>query len=256
MKLRVVILLILLAVIPIITYIQLSRIGTIESTELRAVVVDGLSDEFPNETLITKVKSYLEDIGFEVDVVPGHNLSVDTYREILRSNYKVLIFRIHGGFHEEGNRVLVGLFSNEIYVPDKYRDEQKQGLVAIGRPFINPKKEVFAISPQFIKYYAKDLKGAIVMVFSCFSLYGYSMAKAFIDKGASIYIGWEGPIDPLVNDYALERFSYYFFAKNHTVSEAISKTSLDVLKVYKSRVILSYYPEDVSDLTILDIIKR
>ena len=227
--------------------------GSEEVGRGRAVIVDGLSKEFPNEELIAKVKSYLESSGFEVEVIPADNVTVETYRKVLEGGYRVLIFRIHGGYCSEGKEVYVGLFANEAFNESGYVSERYLGLVGSGIPFANPEKVVFVISSRFVELYGSGLKGSLVMVFSCFSLYGESMAKAFIDRGSAAYVGWGGGVDPVTNDYALERLTYYFFVEGLTLSQSISHTMIDVMGKYRVRHILALYPEEASTLRAGDL---
>jgi len=233
----------------------MKEISSHHREELWAIIVDGLSDEFPNESLISLTKHHLEIYGFNVTVVSGDNLTIDCYRDILSRGYDVLIFRIHGGFYAEGGEVLVGLFSNEVFDPNKYVDEQSRGFVAIGRPYVNPEKEVFAITTDFVRTYG-NFRNSIVMVFSCYSMVSDSMARAFVDRGASIYIGWKGAVNPDLNDFALDRLIYYLFVENLTISNAISRTMIDYMIKHKTEIPLLYYPEEASKYTVWELIKK
>ncbi len=252
---NILVIVLLFSVLIMLSYIW-PRGNVHESNELRAIIVDGLADEIPNERLINYTKNTLESLGFKVDVVSGTNVTVETYRSILRGEYDVLIFRVHGGYYGEEDRVLVGLFTSEPYDPNKYRDEQMLRLVAVGRPFINPEKLVFAVSPQFIEAYCRNLDGSIVMVFSCFSLYGDSMAKAFVGKGASVYIGWMGPVDSTLNDEAMEKMVYYLFSTKLSVNDAVSRTIEDCMQTFHDKIPLLYYPSSAGDYNIDNIIKK
>ena len=225
---------------------------------LKAVVVDGLFDDFPNVSLISKVVGVLRSRGFVVDIVNGSDLTVDKYREIFGDGYRVLILRVHGGVAED--RGLVALFTSQLFNDSLYVFERKMGLVGVGEPFLSPGKKLFVISPEFIKRFGRGLKNSIVMVFSCYSSYRMELAKAFIDMGAKLYIGWDGPVDAVMNDYALSKLIEYLFVENMTIDEAVKETMNDILSIYAHRSgayplpLLTYYPRSVGSYTVWDLL--
>jgi hypothetical protein len=55
-------------------------------------------------------------------------------------------------------------------------------------------KSIIAITPAFIKYYYPQgaFPDSLIYMATCFATYDASMAQAFLDAGASAYVGWSG----------------------------------------------------------------
>ena len=262
-KLRIVLVffLFLTVMLAAIVFYYHGHIPLLRHVERRIVIVDGLSEDVPNASLINRVSSLLSKF-FALSKIDGEELTVNTYREIFMEHYDIYILRVHGGVSEGGD--VVALFTSEPFNESKYVEERREGLVGVGEPFINPGKKLFVVSPDFIRRYGSGLRGSIVMVFSCYSSYRNKLAKAFIDAGAKAYIGWNGPVDTVTNDIALSKLIKYLFVENLTIAQAIRETMKDIIMLVEKQgftyptplPLLTYYPPNVGDHTIWDLIRN
>ena len=225
-----------------------------------AVIIDGLSNDIPNLKLIDKTKLLLESAGFNVTVITADNLTINTYKWVLEAGFKIIIMRVHGAIIPDQD--IVGLFANERYNESLYVKEREKGLVGVGRPYIDPSRELFVIGPKFIEKYG-NLRDSIVIVFSCYSGYGDSLKKAFLNAGAKAYIGWDGPVDAITNDYAMEKLITGLFNHNFTIDKAITDTMNSIIFELKNRYVynepipkLTYSPQNIGDLNVNDIINN
>ncbi|MEB3779560.1 MAG: hypothetical protein GSR85_04940 [Desulfurococcales archaeon] len=225
-----------------------------------AIIIDGLSNDIPNPKLIDKTKLLLESAGFNVTVITADNLTINTYKWVLEAGFKIIIMRVHGAIIPDQD--IVGLFANERYNESLYVKEREKGLVGVGRPYIDPSRELFVIGPKFIEKYG-NLRGSIVIVFSCYSGYGDSLKKAFLNAGAKAYIGWDGPVDAITNDYAMEKLITGLFNHNFTIDQAITDTMNSVIFELKNKYVysepipkLTYSPQNIGDLNVNDIINN
>lgn len=217
-------------------------------------IVDGLSVDYPNETLIKALRVTLEEAGYSVDVYNASEVTVDFMGSILCSNYDVLIMRIHGGkLRDESGRELgmVAFFTSEPYERGKYRDLQARGLVGVGRPALNPEKEVFVVTPLFVDSLQCSGAPKLVIVASCYSMDGASMAEALARLGVKAYIGWDGLVYANVNDIALELLLGKLI-NGSTVSEAV----LSTYGIDSGGARLLYYPTRAGSLTLEEIVGR
>lgn len=64
----------------------------------------------------------------------------------------------------------------------------------------------------------------------CDGLKTQSMTKAFIQKGAKTYIGWNGPVTPQYVDDATIKLLEHLVLQKQTISEAVAKTVEEMRK--------------------------
>ena len=96
----------------------------------RAVIIDQLYDEMPNENFHLKATEYLETAGYTVDIITTKDITVDYYKNLPSMNYKYVVVRTHGA--ENTNDVV--LFTGERYSEEKYIQEQLLGQVQKAAP--------------------------------------------------------------------------------------------------------------------------
>lgn len=219
---------------------------------LNAAIIDQLSSIKPNPDFIAEVTQELKSSGLEVDLYQGDEITVDFYRELPKYDYELLIFRAHSGlFLTKKGKVpkKTWLFTNEPYSRTRHIREQLSGSlsksrVGEGQPF------VFAIGPEFI---ARNMEGqfnnVIVIMMGCSGLYVEDIASAFVQKGASVCLGWDGSVElDYVDKATIELVKNL---SNHmSVKEAVEKTMAEIGPdpTFQSR--LKYYPEWKGDRTI------
>jgi len=73
-----------------------------------------------------------------------------------------------------------------------------------------------------------DFDGATVIVMGCDALRSDVLASAFVDKGATAVIGWDGPVSAEETDSATERLLRHLVADKHSTPEAVAKTMAEV----------------------------
>jgi len=199
---------------------------------LKAVIIDQLSDEIPNEKFHQKATEYLEAAGYEVDIFTTKDVTVDFYKNLPTMNYKLVVVRTHGTETNEGDDVV--LFTGERYTDDKYITEQLLGQVKKAAPLLeisyraNDKSsewiivndtykykkspavqservqnEFFAISPKLVESMNGKFHDTIFLLGGCDTMSNPSMSKALIDKGGSAVFGWDDTVSNMDNDRVL-----------------------------------------------------
>jgi hypothetical protein len=217
--------------------------------ELRAVIVDQLSSMRENEEFVANVTGELEDYGFEVDLYQGDNVTVDFYRQLPTHGYKLIIFRAHSGLlaKDEVTIVQTTLFTNEEYSQLKHyaeqlRDRLVMARVGEGYPM------VFGIPPKFI---GESMEGrfddAVVIMMGCSGLFMRDLAEAFVDKGASVYVAWNGSVELYYVDEATAYLVRQLCSGNVTVKEAVDSTMDVIGPDPEHKAGLEYYPTYPSD---------
>jgi hypothetical protein len=161
----------------------------------KAAIVDQLGLRNPNPAFINEAKLILGRGGFQVDVYPPETVTISLYKTISTKAYRLIVFRVHMGVNDEAGDKPVGLFTSESYSHFDYQVEQLRDWVASAKAY-GANEVLFAVSPKFIKEATVlDYPGSIIILSGCFGLYSKPLPQAFLDRGASAILGWDGPVD-------------------------------------------------------------
>ena len=253
-------LLIALGVAGIVVFVRFYLVGRPSPDnggELKAVIVDQLSSVRENEAFVANVTEELEDYGFEVDLYQGRNVTVDLYRQLPAHGYKLIIFRAHSGLlaENEVTQDRTVLFTNEEYsqlshYTDQLNDRLVMARVGEGYPM------VFGIPPKFIK---ESMPGkfddSVVIMMGCSGLFMRDLAGAFVDKGASVYLAWNGSVELNYVDEATAYLVTQLCSGNMTIEEAVASTMRVIGPDPKHKAGLEYYPSDSGDRKLEDLVR-
>ena len=203
----------------------------------------------------------LEAYGFKVDLWQGEDVTVEFYRELPKYGYKLILLRVHTGLllsmvhakivPSETTYLFTGeTYTTTKYVPEQLTDRVSNALMTTEYPL------VFAVNSEFIK---EDFEGnfnkTVVITMGCESSYLDDMTEAFIQKGASAYLGWSGVVSlEYVDDATLHLLSN-LCNENMTVAEGIAKTMSELGLDPYFRAYLKYYPAESGSQTIKELIR-
>lgn len=217
----------------------------------KAVIIDQLYDELPNDDFHTKTTQYLEKAGFTVDIVTTKDVTIDFYKNLPKMNYKYVIVRTHGAENSED----VVLFTGEKYSEDKYIQEQLFGQVKKAAPLLeisykvsgnssnwvvvnetdrylitpaNPvddtRNEFFAISSELVENGMNGkFDNTVFILGGCNTLSNPSLAKSLIDRGASVVLGWDNAVSNTDNDNAMLFVLANLFENNLELNQVLEK---------------------------------
>jgi hypothetical protein len=216
---------------------------------LKAVIVDQLSSLQENDAFVAKVTRQLGKYGFEVDLYQWDEVDVDLYRQLATRAYKLIILRAHSGLlaENEVTQDRTVLFTNEEYsqlshYTEQLNDQLVMARVGEGYPM------VFGIPPKFI---TESMEGrfddTVIIMMGCSGLFIRDLAKAFVDRGASAYVGWNGSVELYYVDEATPYLVEQLCSGNVTIREAVASTmsAMGADPVHKAG--LEYYPTYPSD---------
>jgi hypothetical protein len=199
-----------------------------------AAIIDQLSSLQENDDFIGNVTRELEDYGFEVDLYQGGNITVDFYRQLPTYGYKLIIFRAHSGILEQGGEVIprTVLFTNEEYTESRYALEQVYEQLVMGGA-CQGCPMMFGITPEFVRAQsvvgqATDMEGrfddTVVIMMGCSGIAMDDMARAFVDKGASVYLAWDRSVELYYVDNATPYLMNQLCSERLTIREAVNNT--------------------------------
>lgn len=227
----------------------------------RAAIVDQLNILEPNPDFISGATRILESYGFKVDVWQGSDITVDFYRKLPSLNYKFIVLRVHSGLLlslEEGKVVPLEttyLFTAENYTTTRYVTEQLTDKVSNAMMQENFPL-VFAVNSEFIRDTKGNFNHAIVLAMGCESYHYDDMPGAFVEKGASVYVGWNEVVTLKYVDKAMLDLLDNLCTRNMTLAQGISKTMNDLGKDPYFGAYLKYYPSDSGNMTVRELIRQ
>ena len=193
-----------------------------------AVVIDGLSIDYPNPPFINAAVGTLEKAGYRTQLYQGPNVTVELYSKLASLRPKLVLLRIHGGvLMYQGQKIGgVGFFA-EPYQESKY-PETVLHYLGVGKPFLSDEEYFVATFVYFRDLMQGRFDGTIVIVMSCNSLEDEAMAKVFTEKGASAYIGWTSSVTPDHMDKTSLLLLQMIFEQKMNAEEAVALVSQEV----------------------------
>jgi len=242
----VVVVAILVAIIAIASFLIYSYLNPssnqTSTTQLKAAIVDHLSLTAPNQTFIQTARNMLETANYTVDYYPRDNVSVEFYRNLPKQGYSLMILRVHSTFKDES----VVLFTSERYSTKEYREEQMfDRLGAVAYTVEEAKQGIvyFGIMPSFVEHSMKGrFNNAVIVMMGCDGLKYTSMAEAFVQKGARVYISWNGPVSASHTDQATTQLLEHLITEKQAIKQAVTETMKEVGPDPVDESILIYYP--------------
>ncbi len=174
--------------------------------ERLALIADGLSEDFPNATLINDLKHMLEEAGFKVVVKEGRQVNLKLYEELTK--YSVVILRVHGGialeYTPQGVEYFGGIFTGLPW-RNNYTKLGEQRYVAKARPLLAPHKLYVAVLPRFFqeKLQGRFPNQSVMIVSACWATADPKTIAALFNHGLGMYIGWNHKVTVKHADQAL-----------------------------------------------------
>ena len=157
---------------------------------VKAALVDELSATAPNAGFTIDATRTLTAAGYKVDYYGPSKVTVGFFRDLPRMGYGLVIFRAHSG--------ISSIYTSEPYSKWTYIYEQLTGQVI---PVVVDNVEYFGITPSFVENSMRgSFQGSLIIAMGCSGLSDVSMANAFIQKGATSYVGWNTWVSSTTTD--------------------------------------------------------
>lgn len=225
---------------------------------LKAAIVDQLYSLQPNPAFIHQTAQELEDYGFEVDIYQGDEVTVDFCRELTSYGYDLIIFRAHSGLLGREGEIIkkTCLFTNEPYSQTSHVTQQLTEQLAMAR-ISEHYPWVFAIGSKFVtQSMEEEFDNTVIIMMGCSCLYLEDLATAFIDQGASTYLGWDASVGLDYVDEATPVLITNLCTKRMTIKEAVYETMAEVGADPDYHACLKYYPVTSGGQTIGELMSR
>jgi hypothetical protein len=109
----------------------------------------------------------------------------------------------------------------------------------------------FGILPAFVSSCMNGrLKNSIVIAMGCHSLEYKELAELFVERGADVYIGWNGSVTAIHTDTATAYLLQQLVTQEQTIEHAIHNTMIGVGPDPECNSVLSYYPNKAGEHTV------
>ncbi len=168
---------------------------TRDSATQRVIIYDQLIDVQSDLDFEAEARSIFED-GVNVEYLSGEEVDVGTLRHGPGAS-ALAVFRVHSGVFDNET----WLFTGEGYSESGHVMDQLRGLVHIAR-CSSTSELVFAVGPEFIREYWRELNGTVVLLMGCESMDDTGLADEVLSLGASSVVGWRGPVSIDESDQA------------------------------------------------------
>ena len=223
---------------------------TSSASQPKAAIVDQLSLTAPNQTFRQTATNTLTTAGYTVDYYPGEKVTVEFYRNLPTHAHSLIVLRAHSALCDPTGYPLA-LFTSQNYSNTKYVGEQlTDRVIPVGyspEDFIRGER-YFGVTPNFVK---QDMKGTFhnttIIMMGCNGLTYNYMAQAFIEKGAKVYISWNGTVSASHTDQATTQLLECLITKKQTIKQAVTQTMKEVGSDLEYESILQYYPDTLVD---------
>lgn len=224
----------------------------------KAAIIDQLSSSLlaapirhANLTFIEASKELLQK-RFDVVDYFSDNATIDQYRNLASSNYKMILWRAHSALDLEAK--YVAICSSEKYGSKNYNSYLDSGQLTLCN-ISGDQHLYFGITPKFVKEVMNGrFEETVIILMSCNGLKeGYdSTAEAFSGKGAQVFVSWDGWVQADDNDNAMALLLDHLINRNDTISLAVHK--IPEYTAYGPPAKLRYFPDslEVADYQIPD----
>ncbi len=207
-------------------------------TQPQAAIIDQTGYSFPSPDFIAQAEAYLEQAGYVVTYHPPEEITVSFYRMLPDKGYDFILFQTHSTSQvmvrdEEKDQSDVDpgpfLFTTELYAQQRHLTLQMTDQVRASELFFEGSPLLFAVGPDFVRRSMRGLfPDTVIIIGGCQSLAAPDLAQAFLDKGASVVIGWDEMVNLSHNNRAVLRLLEAMLAEGQSPQEAVETTMADV----------------------------
>jgi hypothetical protein len=145
---------------------------------------------------------------YSIDYLINTDVSLQYIIENL--NEEIIYLNTHGGYwdidnDQKGDFIVISTgeyWTNE--TEEKYQFEINNQMIVEG---VVGNKSFITFTPKLIEFYYQenDFPNSLIYMATCFASFDKSMANAFLNSGASVYLGWKRDTMSWINSYTSVR---------------------------------------------------
>jgi hypothetical protein len=204
----------------------------------KAAIIDQTGFSFPTPEFLDQVEAYLEQAGYTVERYPPEEVTVGLLRSLPDKGYQLILFQTHATSEvvspeedRETNGYAPGpfLFTTELYKQQRYLALQLDDQVRASKLFYEDSPLLFAVGPKFVRRTMNGLfPDSVIIIGGCQSLAEPDLAEAFLERGASVVIGWDEMVNLSHNNQAMLRLLEALLVEGLPPEEAVEATMAEV----------------------------
>ena len=223
----------------------------------KAVIIDQLDRDIPNKSFQNQTMEYFTKAGYEVDLYTYDDITIDFLKNLPSMDYKFIVFRSHA-LAIYGDKPSSWLFTGEKYTEKKYIQEQlAKDLISRAVPYrVTIAKDLgyetasqdrhFIVSAKFVQnLMIEKFPNSVIILGGCDTLAHPDFGHAFIERGASSVIGWNGLVGSYDNDQVIMSLVEEILFENSNVDDAVDTVMEDYLKNHDLKVRLRHYASGI-----------
>ncbi len=227
--------------------------GDILSQSIRkAVILDQLYEDFPNEAFQNKATEYLEAAGYQVELYTTDEITVDFYKRLPLMNYEFIVLRTHGGVGLEGGSTT--LTTGEKFQENQHFKEILNEQIGASIPIFRM-AEIQGESDEVIRensYFDINSKlvdnamegrfsDTVLVIGGCSALNSTILAESFVSRGVSSVVGWSGLVGDKDNDRITLEFLKKVLVNDIEIDDAIDSVMNNYSNSLEKNSILLHY---------------
>lgn len=233
-----------------------SRSDVDKLIQFKGAIIDQLFNTNINVTFSWTARNILTDGGFQPHYFEGGspNDNVNFYRSLPEQGFKVIVLRAHSALNPATGDLAI--FTSEGWDDERALTTYLADILAdrLAKVRVTENSTAyFGITYKFVRAMQGDFNGAVVIMMGCDGMADKNMVEAFIEKGASVVIGWTGPVDAGHTDAATAVLLRLFVSEKYTVSQSVRETLAEVGEDPYYGSSLDYYPATAANSTIDEI---
>ncbi|MCK4718650.1 MAG: hypothetical protein KAT70_08285 [Thermoplasmata archaeon] len=195
----------------------------------KALILDAIHEQVPNDALIANVTTHLEDAGYNVTYKSDHEVTLDLIMNDL-SGYDAVYFRTRRGCRNPVHLDKTVVSTGELWTSDvqeKYSEEYSNGWIIVG----SYDGETFiAFTPGLIEHYYSSVQfpsGSLMYISACKTGETEELSGHFLNAGVSTYVGWSNWTHAGYADETSEKLMREICSGNATVAQVCDSTPPD-----------------------------
>lgn len=207
-------------------------------TQPQACIIDQTGYSFPSPEFIAQAEAYLEEAGYEVTYHAPEEITVSFYRTLPDKGCDFILFQTHSTSevvvrdeNRDESEFPPGpfLFTTELYERQRHLTLQLSDQVRASELFFEGSPRLFAVGPSFVRRSMRGLfPDTVIVIGGCQSLAAPDLAQAFLEKGASVVIGWDEMVNLSHNNRAVLRLLEAMLVEGLSPEEAVERTMAEV----------------------------
>jgi len=220
---------------------QSNEIQTLDETTSKirkAVIIDQLHSDYPNESFQENATKILIEGGYEVDLVTTDDITIDFYKELPSMDYEFIVIRSHS-LAIYGEKSSSWIFTGEKYQKGRYTQEQLFGMLSPGVPYRQGQitqmtqadakgERLFMIGSKMIdEMMVGKFPGSVIILGGCDTMVYPYLAEALVKRGASSVVGWNGLVELRDNDTVMLSLLNEIFYGDKNIDDAVEKVVQD-----------------------------